>query len=63
MICHREAYEYSAVSCFCNPSAYSEKKTRSSANDRYIASVRNFVHFSAFLIIKKLSLMLTLYAL
>ena len=25
MICHREAYEYRAVSCFCNPFADAEK--------------------------------------
>ena len=37
-ICHREAYEYRAVSCFCNPSADSEKRTRSSANNRYTIS-------------------------
>ena len=34
MICQREAYEYRAISCFCNPSADSEKKTRPSANNR-----------------------------
>ena len=40
MIWNREAYKYRAVSCFCNPSgsADSEKRTRSSANNRYTIS-------------------------
>ena len=35
IICHREAYLYRAVNCFCNPFAESEKRTRSSANNKY----------------------------
>ena len=35
IICHREAYLYRAVNCFCNPFAESEKRTRSSTNNKY----------------------------
>ena len=35
IICHREAYLYRAVNYFCNPLAESEKRTRSSANNKY----------------------------